>query len=91
MALTEVQRKWAVGGTIAAVALAVGYGLFHSGPVQASVLPEPGVQYSSTRARGLRRHQRSQRHESREEHHRQMNGRGEYGRKHRHHRRGHHG
>lgn len=79
MALTPTQKKWAVGGTIAAVALAVGYGLFHSRPAHAGLLlpGHPG--------HGGHEHRKKlRRPEDRGEYARD-NERGEYGRKKKHH------
>lgn len=96
MALTETQKKWAVGGTIAAVALGIGYGLFHSGPVQAAVLPPgyagplpSGGQGRRPHARGGHGHHKKSHRDAAHEGYFQENGRGEYGRK-KHRRRGHH-
>ena len=87
MALTPAQKQWAVGGAIAAVALAVGYGLFHGRPVRADLLPSghpghPGHPGHEHR----KKFRRFEDHGARE----QKNERGEYGRKKKHHhRRGH--
>jgi hypothetical protein len=82
VALTPAQKKWAVGGTIAAAALAVGYGLFHSRQAHAGLLPagHPG---HPDHGRHAHRHKLS-RSEGRGERS-QENERGEYGRKKKHH------
>lgn len=88
MALTSAQKKWAVGGSIAAAALFVGYELFHSRLAHAGLLPA-GRSHG-----GHDRHSKHHRPEGRDEHARENgqeereNERGEYGRKKKHH---HHG
>jgi len=76
--VTPAQKKWAIGGSIAAAALAVGYGLFHSRPAHAGFFPLPPLHGHGTRKR----------HRSRPEERdgfMRENGRGEYGRKKKHH------
>ena len=89
MALTPPQKKWAVGGTIAAGALAVGW-FIHRRSAQAATLSggppflsagpsSPGL------AHGRHEHRKKLR---RPEDFPRENERGEYGRKHHHHHRG---
>lgn len=83
MALTFTQKKWAIGATIAAAALAAGYGLFHSRPAHAGFLPMGRTGHPDHGRHELRKKLR--RPENREGGSRE-NERGEYGRK-KHHRR----
>lgn len=82
MNVTPAQKKWAVGGMIAAVSLAVGYMLFHSRPAYAGFLPagqeHPGA--GRVRPKSHRKHPHAGDHGE----HTRENGRGEYGRKHHH-------
>lgn len=84
MALTPGQKKWAVGGSIAAAALFIGYELFHGRRAHAGLLPA-----------GLFHGEHE--HEHRKKHHHPEEGdegareneRGTYGRKKHHHHRKH--
>ena len=91
MPLTLTQKKWAVGGTIAAVALAVGYGLFHSRSAYARPfsgdLPAGHFQGEL----GGRLHRKKFRHREAHGGRSWENERGEYGRKKHHHGRHFHG
>ena len=83
MALTETQKKWAVGGSIGAGALFIGYLLFRSRPAHAgSFLPGGQPHEEHAHRRKKRRRPEGQDGEARE------NERGEYGKK-KHHRRKH--
>lgn len=89
MALTSGQ-KWAVGGTIAAGALAVGW-LIHRRSAQAAALPggSPFLSVgpsSSSMVHARHDHRKKLR---RPENFSRENERGEYGHKHHHHHRGH--
>lgn len=83
VALTLTQKKWAVGGTIAAAALAVGYGLFHSRPAHAGLLP---VGHPGHPGHGRHEHRQKFSHPEDRGERSQENARGEYGRKKKHHR-----
>ena len=90
MALTSGQ-KWAVGGTIAAGALAAGW-LIHRRSAQAATLPGgPPTFLPAGPARPSTSHVRHERRKKfrRPEDFSRENERGEYGRKHHHHHRGH--
>lgn len=76
MTLTETQKKWAIGGGIGAVAVALGYALFHSRPAFGA--PSRQLPEHPHRKRKKPRHARED-----------ENARGEYGQKKRHHHKGH--
>lgn len=82
MALSAGQKKWAIGGSIGAIALLVGYELFHSRPAFAfPVLPAAHPHEKH----GHHKHKKR----GHAEHDRESNARGEYGGKKKHHHRGH--
>lgn len=84
MALTEAQKEWAVGGSIGAGALLVGYLLFRGRPTQGgSSLPDGRSHEEHGRRKKKHRHAEDQDDQERE------NDRGEYGGKKRHHHREH--
>jgi hypothetical protein len=82
VALTPTQKKWAAGGTIAAVALAVGYGLFHSRRAHADFLP---LGHPGHPDHGRHEHRKKLRRPEDHGARAQDNERGEYGRKKKHH------
>lgn len=84
MALTPAQKKWAVGSSIAAAALAIGYGLFHQRLAHAGLLPAGLSHEDHHHHRG---HYRAESHDKSHDEDARENERGEYGhKKHRHHR-----
>lgn len=74
--LSQMQKKWAVGGGIGAAALLVGYKLFHGRPAFAAPALPAG------RPHEKRGHAHDRRKRRRDDH---ENGRGQYGRKKRRH------
>jgi hypothetical protein len=92
VALTPIQKKWAVGGTIAVAAFAVSYGIFHSRPAHAGLLPgeHPGhVGHPGHSDHGRHEHRHKLSRSEDRGGHSQENERGEYGRKKHHHHREH--
>lgn len=89
MALTPIQKKWAVGGALAAGALAVGW-FIHRRSVQAVVLPGGHPIFLPAGPSGFTTHGRHE-HRKKFRHSEKFseNERGEYGRKKHHRHRGH--
>lgn len=89
--MTPGQKKWAVGGAIAAAALAIGYGVLRRQAVLAASLPQaslnllPAGHFQGGHVPRSRRLDRDRRGREGE----RENGRGEYGHKKKHHHRGH--
>lgn len=88
MTLTPPQKRWAIGGGIGAVALAIGYALFHSRPALGA--PPPHQLHAPEHHKHKRKKHPHARHDGGNDHgesDRRENGRGEYGdgHKHRHH------
>lgn len=89
MALTPTQKQWAIGGGIGAIALAIGYALFHTRPAFGAPLPHQ-LRAPEHRKRKKHPHERrdhgDKRHDHGDEH--GGNDRGEYGRKKKRHHKG---